>query len=144
MAMVDLANCNSQKPVTLAEIAERQEISLSYLEQLFSKLRRAGLVKSVRGPGGGYKLAFAADNIRVSDVIRAVDEPLKTTRCDAGTGVGCMSNRSRCLTHDLWEELGHQIHLFLSTITLEDVCEGRVLDTSRLFNAESATDLAAQ
>jgi Rrf2 family iron-sulfur cluster assembly transcriptional regulator len=144
MAMVDLANCDSKKPVTLSEIAERQEISLSYLEQLFSKLRRAGLVKSVRGPGGGYKLAFATDSIRVSDVIRAVDEPIKTTRCDPDTRAGCMANHSRCLTHDLWEELGHQIHLFLSSVTLEDVCEGRVLDTSRLFSKEGATDMAAQ
>jgi Rrf2 family iron-sulfur cluster assembly transcriptional regulator len=144
MAMVDLANCDSKKPVTLSEIAERQEISLSYLEQLFSKLRRAGLVKSVRGPGGGYKLAFGTDSIRVSDVIRAVDEPIKTTRCDAETRAGCMANHSRCLTHDLWEELGHQIHLFLSSVTLEDVCEGRVLDTSRLFRKEGATDMAAQ
>lgn len=144
MAMVDLANRDDRKPTTLAEIAARQEISLSYLEQLFSRLRRAGLVKSVRGPGGGYKLAFAADSIRVSDVIRAVDETIKTTRCNGATRAGCLRKHSRCLTHDLWEELGHQIQLFLSTITLEDVCQGRVLDAGRLLNAESATDLAAQ
>lgn len=142
MAMVDLAMYETGKPVTLSEIAERQEISLSYLEQLFAKLRRAGLVKSVRGPGGGYKLAFDADNIRVSDVIRAVDEPMRATRCRPGGPVSCVSKSSRCLTHDLWDELGHQIHLYLSSVTLADVCEGRVLGTSRLFDAP--TGMAAQ
>jgi len=140
MAMVDLAKYGDKKPITLSEIATRQEISLSYLEQLFAKLRRAGLVKSVRGPGGGYKLAFGTDSIRISDVIRAVDEPIKVTRCDPERREGCLSKHTRCLTHDLWDELGHHIHLFLSSITLEDVCEGRVLDTNRLF----ATDMAAQ
>jgi len=143
-AMVDLATYSDKKPITLAEIATRQEISLSYLEQLFSKLRRAGLVKSVRGPGGGYKLAFGTDSIRILDVIHAVDEPIKVTRCDPESRVGCLSKHSRCLTHDLWEELGHQINMFLSSVTLEDVCEGRVLDTSRIFPAETAADMAAQ
>lgn len=140
MAMVDLAKYSDKKPITLSEIATRQEISLSYLEQLFAKLRRAGLVKSVRGPGGGYRLAFGTDSIRISDVIRAVDEPIKATRCNPGRREGCLSKHTRCLTHDLWDELGHQIHLFLSSITLADVCEGRVLDTNRLFD----TDMAAQ
>lgn len=145
MAMVDLAKYSDKKPITLAEIATRQEISLSYLEQLFSKLRRAGLVKSVRGPGGGYRLAFGTESIRISDVIHAVDEPTKVTRCDPERREeGCLSKHSRCLTHDLWLELGHQIDLFLSSVTLEDVCEGRVLDTSRIFPAETATDMAAQ
>lgn len=144
MAMVDLAKYSDKKPITLAEIATRQEISLSYLEQLFSKLRRAGLVKSVRGPGGGYKLAFGIDSIRISDVIRAVDEQVKVTRCDPDSRAGCLSQHSRCLTHDLWDELGHQINLFLSSVTLEDVCEGRVLDTSRLFDSENTAELAAQ
>lgn len=144
MAMVDLAKYSDKKPITLSEIATRQEISLSYLEQLFAKLRRAGLVKSVRGPGGGYKLAFGIESIRISDVIRAVDEPIKVTRCDPERREGCLSKHTRCLTHDLWEELGQHIHLFLSSITLEDVCEGRVLGASGLFGAESTTDLAAQ
>lgn len=143
MAMVDLAMYDIERPITLSEIAERQEISLSYLEQLFAKLRQAGLVKSVRGPGGGYRLAFGASSIRVSDVIRAVDEPIRATRCRPGGPVSCVSKSSRCLTHDLWEELGHQIHLYLSSVTLEDVCEGRVLGTSRLFDGASP-DMAAQ
>lgn len=143
MAMVDLAMFENGKPVTLAEIAERQEISLSYLEQLFAKLRRAGLVKSVRGPGGGYRLAFGADSIRVSDVIQAVDEPIRATRCRPGGPTSCVSKSSRCLTHDLWDELGHQIHLYLNSVTLADVCEGRVLGTSRVFGAPDV-GIAAQ
>jgi Rrf2 family iron-sulfur cluster assembly transcriptional regulator len=130
MAMVDLARQSRGAPVALAEIAERQEISLSYLEQLFAKLRGAGLVRSVRGPGGGYLLAHGADETRVADVILAVDEPIRATRCAPGAPMGCSANRSRCLTHDLWEELGNQIHLYLSSVTLADVCERRVLGRS--------------
>lgn len=127
MALVDLASQSDGRPVALADIAERQEISLSYLEQLFAKLRRGGLVRSVRGPGGGYLLARAADDTRVSDAILAVDEPIRATRCKSGSGAGCRSNKSRCLTHDLWEELGNQIHVFLSSVSLADVCNRRVL-----------------
>jgi len=130
MAMVDLANTSKGQPVALADIAERQEISLSYLEQLFSKLRKGGLVKSVRGPGGGYLLAHPIDATRISDIILAVDEPIRATRCAPGSPSGCVSNRSRCLTHDLWEELGNQIHLYLSSVSLADVCNKRVLGTS--------------
>jgi Rrf2 family transcriptional regulator, iron-sulfur cluster assembly transcription factor len=130
MAMVDLANCSNGQPVALADIAERQEISLSYLEQLFAKLRRGGLVRSVRGPGGGYLLAHATVATRVSDIIMAVDEPIRATRCASGSPAGCRVNKSRCLTHDLWEELGNQIHLYLSSVTLDDVCQRRVLGTS--------------
>lgn len=126
MAMVDLARNAERKPVSLADIAQRQEISLSYLEQLFARLRRGGLVKSVRGPGGGYRLARAADATRVSEIILAVDEPIKATRCPSGSDTGCHADRSRCLTHDLWEELGNQIHVFLSSVTLADVIERRV------------------
>ena len=96
-------------PVSLAEIADRQEISLSYLEQLFAKLRRSGLVKSVRGPGGGYRLGHQAGEIRIADIIGAVDEPMVATRCIPGLNSGCVSKSSRCLTHDLWDELGNQI-----------------------------------
>jgi Rrf2 family iron-sulfur cluster assembly transcriptional regulator len=130
MAMVDLACHSGGRPVSLAEIAERQEISVSYLEQLFAKLRRNGLVRSVRGPGGGYLLAYPASETRVGDVILAVDEPIRATRCAPDAAVGCRKDRSRCLTHDLWEELGNQIHLFLSSISLADVCEKRVLGMS--------------
>ena len=125
MAMADLGKMDAVKPVALADVAERQEISLSYLEQLFGKLRRAGLVKSVRGPGGGYLLARGADEIRISDVIAAVDEPISATRC-SNSG-GCHSDKARCLTHDLWQALSYQIHLYLSSVTLADVCARRIL-----------------
>jgi len=130
MAMVDLAIQSKGRPVALADVAERQEISLSYLEQLFGKLRRNELVKSVRGPGGGYMLAHNASDTRVSDIILAVDEPMQTTRCTPGSPMGCRTDKSRCLTHDLWAELGNQIYLYLSSISLEDVVEKRVLGTS--------------
>lgn len=126
MAMVDLASHSKGHPVVLADIADRQEISLSYLEQLFAKLRRNGLVKSVRGPGGGYLLAMPAAETRVSDIILAVDEPMHATRCTPGSPAGCRSNKSRCLTHDLWEELGNHIHAYLSAVSVEDVVARRV------------------
>ena len=130
MAMVDLASREGERPVSLADIAGRQSISLSYLEQLFAKLRRHGLVRSVRGPGGGYRLAHPAEGTRIADIILAVDEPVHATRCRPGSAKGCTGSGSRCLTHDLWEELGNQIHLFLSAVSLKDVCERRVLGTS--------------
>lgn len=136
-AMVDLARHGNGRPVSLAEIAERQEISLSYLEQLFAKLRRSGLVKSVRGPGGGYVLAHDRDRTRIADIILAVDEPIRAVRCTPGSAIGCRGDRSRCLTHDLWEELSNQIHLFLCSVSLGDVCEKRVLGTSGLVQREA-------
>ena len=142
MAMVDLAQHSGGDPVCLAEIAERQEISLSYLEQLFAMLRKRGLVKSVRGPGGGYLLANNRSETRVADIILAVDEPIRATRCAPGAPVGCRGNRTRCLTHDLWEELGNQIHLFLSSVSLADVCEHRVLGTSGRIHCEAFRDAA--
>lgn len=131
MAMADLARHGAGRPVALAEIAARQEISLSYLEQLFARLRRSGLVRSVRGPGGGYRLVRAAAETRVADVILAVDEPIKATRCRHGSPKGCMGSEGRCITHDLWEELGRQIHLYLSSVSLADVIENRVPGASR-------------
>ncbi len=136
MAMVDLATHATGKPIALADVAERQEISLSYLEQLFGRLRRGHLVKSVRGPGGGYLLAREAAEIRVADVIMAVDEPIKATRCTPGSPSGCQGRQQRCLTHDLWEELGNQIYLFLSTVSLEDVATRRVLGSSGVLYAQ--------
>lgn len=144
MAMVDLAQFAAPAPVALAEVAERQEISLSYLEQLFAKLRRAGLVTSVRGPGGGYKLAFAAEEIRIADVIAAVDEPIRTTGCKPGTAKGCIRRSSRCMTHDLWEELGHQIHSYLISVSLADVCEGRIYAGPQRAPASSFPEIAAE
>ncbi len=131
MAMVDLARNGTDKPVALNEIAQRQEISLSYLEQLFAGLRRGGLVVSARGPGGGYRLAHAANETRISDIMIAVEEPLRATRCDLASSRGCTGQQGRCVTHDLWEELGRQIHIFLSAVTLADVVNKRVLGMSR-------------
>ena len=127
MAMVDLNQHGANKPVCLAEISNRQEISLPYLEQLFAKLRRSGLVRSVRGPGGGYELAHCAEQVRISDIICAVDEPTHATRCSPGSASGCSSDKGRCVTHELWEELSNHIHLFLSSVTLDDVCTKRLL-----------------
>lgn len=121
MALVDLAAQESESPVTLSAIAERQEIALPYLEQIFAKLRRSGLVDSVRGPGGGYALARGAENTFVSDIILAVEESIKMTRCEKESSTGCMKPKTRCLTHDLWEGLGDQIHNYLSGISLQDV-----------------------
>ena len=134
MAMVDLASNSSVngRPVSLSDIADRQEISLSYLEQLLGKLRRSGLVKSVRGPGGGYLLSRNAEDIRISDIVTAADEHLSATRCVPGSAQGCNGDKSRCLTHDLWHELSNQIIMYLSSVSLEDVCEKRVIGTSSL------------
>lgn len=126
MAMADIANQQNGTPVSLSEIAERQMISLSYLEQLFLKLRRGELVTSTRGPGGGYGLARPAADIRISEIVLAVDEPMKVTRCALDSPKGCVAG-ARCLTHDLWEELGRHMHLFLASITLSDVVDNRVL-----------------
>ncbi len=143
MAMVDLASHSGGKPVALADIADRQEISLSYLEQLFGKLRKGGLVKSVRGPGGGYLLAREPGETRVSDIIMAVDELIKATRCTPGSPSGCHLNKSRCMTHDLWEELGNQIYLYLSSVTVADIVDRRVLGSSGLIFQELEQNSAA-
>ena len=138
MAMADLAGHEgATRPISLAEIAERQEISLSYLEQLFAKLRRGGLVRSVRGPGGGYRLSRQAVDVRVADIILAVDEPISATRCKSGSPIGCTGTTTRCVTHDLWEELGRQIHVFLSSVSLADVVERRVLGRAQPFEPKA-------
>ena len=139
MAMVDLASRSLGRPVALADIAQRQEISLSYLEQLFAKLRKGGLVRSVRGPGGGYLLSHPTEATRVSDIILAVDEPIRATRCMPGSPMGCTGDNGRCMTHDLWEELGNHIHLFLSSVSLADVCEMRVLGMSGVIYRKAAS-----
>ena len=127
MAMTDLARHGADRAVSLAEIAARQDISLSYLEQLFARLRRKGLVQSARGPGGGYRLALPAEQTSVGAIVVAVDEPLKVTRCASQAGGrGCMPGGEQCITHHLWEELGDRIQSFLDGVTLEDVVENRV------------------
>lgn len=119
-AMLDLALHVHEGPVTLAGISERQGISLSYLEQLFTRLRKHGLVSSTRGPGGGYSLSRPAGNIAVAEVVTAVDESVDATRCG---GRGDCQDGKRCLTHELWAELSEQIYNFLSDITLADLVD---------------------
>jgi Rrf2 family iron-sulfur cluster assembly transcriptional regulator len=131
MAMVDLAQTSSGQPVALADIARRQDISLSYLEQLFAKLRRCGVVRSVRGPGGGYMLSRGAEHIRISEIVLAVDEPVRMTRCSPGSPEGCGNGQARCSTHELWEALGNQIYGFLNSVTVADVCERRIIGTGQ-------------
>ena len=129
MAMVDLAGQPSSQPVTLAGVADRQEIPLAYLEQIFAKLKKAGMVSSVRGPGGGYKLAKPASEVRIAEIVLASEESIKMTRCGGEVKV-CMSTKSRCLTHDLWEGLGNQIYTYLNGITLADVLNRNLASTA--------------
>jgi len=117
-AMVDLAMRQTRGPVTLAAISDRQHISLSYLEQLFGKLRRARLVSSVRGPGGGYNLAQPPQAVTVAQMVTAVDEPLDATQC--GGKENCHDDR-RCMTHDLWATLNEKMYEYLSSVTLADL-----------------------
>ncbi|EGW21269.1 MULTISPECIES: Fe-S cluster assembly transcriptional regulator IscR [Methylobacter] len=119
-AMLDLAFHSQIKPVTLTDIAARQTISLSYLEQLFARLRRAGMVKGVRGPGGGYKLCRKTSDINIADIIAAVNEPLDSTKC--GGEANCQKDQA-CLTHDLWMGLSEQIRDYLKGISLADLLE---------------------
>jgi Rrf2 family iron-sulfur cluster assembly transcriptional regulator len=121
-AMLDLAIHQGKGPTALADIAHRQGISLSYLEQLFAKLRRSALVSSVRGPGGGYNLARPASAIQVAEVITAVDENVDTTRC--GGAANCHNN-GPCLTHDLWMDLSQRIHDYLNHISLQELVDRR-------------------
>jgi Rrf2 family iron-sulfur cluster assembly transcriptional regulator len=131
-AMIDLAMRDGQGPVTLAEISHRQNISLSYLEQLFGKLRRQALVNSTRGPGGGYTLARHSDEVSVADIILAVDEPIDATQC--GGMENCQDDQ-KCLTHDLWSTLNAHIFAYLEHVKLsklvrdqhERIARGRVM-----------------
>ena len=149
MALVEMAaregrseGCVNGRPVTLTDIAAAQQLSVAYLEQLFGRLRRAGLVASARGPGGGYRLARPANAIPIAEVVEAADEPIVATRCEEG-GPGCLGGGTRCLTHDLWAELGDQIRLFLGAMTLADVVDGRVIGRARApADPESATPTA--
>jgi len=138
-AMVDLSMRQTRGPVTLAAISERQRISLSYLEQLFGKLRRAKLVNSVRGPGGGYCLARPIANISMSDIIAAVDEPIDATQC--GGKENCLDDR-RCVTHDLWATLNEKMNDYLSSVTLADVVahqQGKSVQVIKDFRGRDAT-----
>ena len=117
-AMIDVAMYGGKGPVTLAAVSERQRISLSYLEQLFGKLRRHELVESIRGPGGGYNLARPANALTVAEIIKAVDEPIDATQC--GGKENCHDDR-RCMTHELWAGLNEHIYSFLHSVTLEQL-----------------------
>jgi Rrf2 family iron-sulfur cluster assembly transcriptional regulator len=119
-AMLDLAIHYKDGPITLSDISQRQGISLSYLEQLFSKLRKKGLVDSTRGPGGGYRLSRNADAIKVAEIVTAIDEKVDATRCG---GEGNCQDDTRCLTHDLWMDLSNQIFDFLNSISLQNLVD---------------------
>ena len=123
MAMADIAKYGGGDAVPLSRVAERQGLSVSYLEQLFLKLRRAGLVTSLRGRAGGYVLVRSADDIRVSDIMAAVEEETRMTRCPSEGTTGCLGEE-RCLTHRLWEALGDEIHAFLAGVSLQQVLDG--------------------
>ena len=120
-AMIDLALRQGNGPVTLAAISQRQRISLSYLEQLFGKLRRNELVESTRGPGGGYTLARAADAITVADIIVSVDEPMDATQC--GGKENCLGEAGRCMTHELWASLNQRMVDFLASVHLQKLVD---------------------
>lgn len=126
MAVVELASIRSQGPVRLAELAEKQEISLSYMEQLFARLKKHGIVRSVRGPGGGYMLAAPAETIPVSKIVQAVEDTGRQTGCSPIAPQQCKSGASQCKTHPLWALLSTEVGRVLASVTLADVCEGRV------------------
>jgi Rrf2 family transcriptional regulator, iron-sulfur cluster assembly transcription factor len=137
MAMADVAlHGGGERAVPLQEVARRQEISLSYLEQLFARMRRAGLVSGVRGPGGGYRLARGAGETTIAEIIAAVNEPIKATRCDEASSKSCIGRTGRCIAHGLWQEMGDRIHAFLAAVTLADVLEQRFDGASARVAAE--------
>lgn len=126
MALVDLAYYGKGKPLALADIAGRQALPVSYLEQLFVRLRQKGFVASTRGQRGGYILAREPDTICIAEILEAIGEPLKTTRCRQDIETGCLGTKGHCLTHALWEGLGQQMYQYLNKISLADVCQRRV------------------
>ena len=137
-AMLDLALHSRTNPVTLTDIAARQTKSLSYLEQLFARLRRADMVKGVRGPGGGYTLSREANNINIADIIAAVDEPIDVTKC--GGEANCQ-NEKACLTHDLWMGLSAQIKEYLKSITLGDLIEKQLAQETAIVKGEEIVNI---
>jgi Rrf2 family iron-sulfur cluster assembly transcriptional regulator len=140
-AMLDLALHFNQGPITLSDISERQGISLSYLEQLFAKLRRRGLVDSARGPGGGYRLSRPAAEICVADVITAVDEKVDARKCE---GRGNCNNNTKCLTHDLWCDLSDQIYSFLQSIDLQQLVNREQARHAVIGQAEVRCDMVLE
>ncbi len=134
-AMLDLALHGADGPISLADISQRQEISLSYLEQLFAKLRQNELVTSVRGPGGGYRLARSGESINVAEIIDAVNESIDATSC---SGKGNCQSGGVCLTHHLWDDLSQQIHRFLSGISLDSLVHQQEVRLVVLRQAEES------
>ncbi len=145
LALVDLV-MNSKKvqgkfvPISLIDIAERQNISQQYLEQLFSKLRRADVVKSVRGQNGGYFLAAPSCDFSISQIVDAVDEPIKSTKCDPNSDLSCQGKHSKCLSHHLWIGMEKTIRTYLNTVTLKDVVDQRPMPLSILTHASHNDD----
>ncbi len=141
-AMVDLAMRGGRtSPVTLAGISERQRISLSYLEQLFGKLRRNGIVDSVRGPGGGYCLARPSTNISIAEIVVAVDEPLDATNCG---GKGNCTDDKKCITHDLWMGLNGKIHEYLKEVSLQELIDSQSKNQSGVSTIKMTRSVAKQ
>ncbi|MGI9481811.1 MAG: Rrf2 family transcriptional regulator [Hyphomicrobiales bacterium] len=143
MAMSDIAIHSAGEPVSLADISSRQAISQAFLEQLFAQLRKAGLVTSVRGPGGGYKLSRDADEICIADIVTSVDEPLQVTRCQGDAIDGCVEGE-KCVTHELWAALGRQVYGFLAAVTLGDVAEQRNLALAASVRRAKAPTVRSQ
>ncbi len=131
MAMADLAANQNEKPVSLTDISLRQNISLSYLEQLFSKLKNEKLVKSIRGPAGGYILEKSPKEIRISNIIYAVDEQIKTLNCKKDSKKGCNGKTVKCITHNLWDELENHINNFFEKVNLSDVIKQKNIETNK-------------
>jgi len=130
MAMADLASYQNGKPVSLNDISLRQNISLSYLEQLFSKLKNEKLVKSIRGPAGGYVLERNPKDIKISNIIFAVDEQIKTLNCKKESKKGCHGKTVKCITHNLWDDLEQHINHFFDNVSLSDLIKQKKIETN--------------
>ena len=131
MAMADLAKINTDQPTNLTEISLRQGISISFLEQIFLKLKKNNLVKSSRGPSGGYLLAHSPEEIKLSSIIKAVDERVKTLGCKRESKKGCNGKSTKCITHNLWDDLENHINKFFEDNTLNDILFREVRNNSR-------------
>lgn len=142
MAMADLAKHQSEGAVPLSAIADRQHLSIAYLEQIFVRLRRAGLVESARGRLGGYRLGRPASDINVAEIMRAVEEETRMTRCMGDDDVGCVGEE-KCIAHNLWHALGEQISIFLSSVSLREVLDG-VPEAKRRPQVIREMDVAAE
>jgi len=121
-AIIEIADSKANEPVSLLTISQRQNISLSYLEQIFSHLKKSGIVKSIKGPGGGYILAKQRHEITIAEVIKAIGEPIKITRC-GNVEKSCIATKSKCRTHNLWHGLENKIYEYLNSISLEETCK---------------------